>query len=488
MIGLVPLLLVAIIVGVVYATTHHSGRHALLAHPRSGGASPGSTMVPSASPARHGQPQPSSALEAAVRQWTAAGLISAEQANAIEQYEAAATQALQPVSQAVPTPQRRVPLVAEALGYLGGTLGIVGLTLLVARYWPDMALGGRLALSGGSMALTAIGGYLVHEGVEPAFTRLRWFLWLVSSASGALFAGVLATDGFGAEAPSTIALACAGMIAAHNLAFWAGRQRPLQQALALVASAVAAGTLMAQFAGQAAVGGAVWIVGATLAFAGIRHLTSFPPLTTGIGAAAAIVGSTITAEPLHGAGFLILMSTVGVVIALASLRIEIGSTNDRLVLLVVGAVGAVQAVPGTIGYFAQQAGVLTGLVVWLLGALAVVAASRNVLRSSLTTEVVGGIAMVVGAAVTGVQSPAFATLFGIATAIGLIALGTVPGRVLLSLFGSVGLLVNVPWAIRHFFPGEGRVPLLILASGAVIIVVAVWLARLGGRFRSELRH
>ena len=105
----------------------------------------------------------------------------------------------------------------------------------------------------------------------------------------------------------------------------------------------------------------------------------------------------------------------------------------------------------------------------------------------LLVEAVGGVLIVAGAAITGVQWEAFAPLFGLITAITFIVLATVPGRVLMSLFGSIGLLVNVPWAITYYFPGEGRAPLLILASGAVIVAVAVWLARMGGRFRSELR-
>ena len=54
--------------------------------------------------------------------------------------------------------------------------------------------------------------------------------------------------------------------------------------------------------------------------------------------------------------------------------------------------------------------------------------------------------------------------------------------------GSIGLLVFVPWSIAHFFPGEGRAPLLIFASGVVIVVVAVMLSRLSGRFLHELRR
>jgi hypothetical protein len=52
--------------------------------------------------------------------------------------------------------------------------------------------------------------------------------------------------------------------------------------------------------------------------------------------------------------------------------------------------------------------------------------------------------------------------------------------------GSVGLLINVPWAISWFFPGEGRAPLLIMVSGGLIIAVAILLTRMGDRFRRDL--
>jgi hypothetical protein len=50
---------------------------------------------------------------------------------------------------------------------------------------------------------------------------------------------------------------------------------------------------------------------------------------------------------------------------------------------------------------------------------------------------------------------------------------------MLSLFGSIGLLVNVPWAIARFFPGQGRAPLLIMVSGVLIVLIAVMMARSG---------
>jgi hypothetical protein len=51
--------------------------------------------------------------------------------------------------------------------------------------------------------------------------------------------------------------------------------------------------------------------------------------------------------------------------------------------------------------------------------------------------------------------------------------------------GSLALVINVPWATGHFFPG-GRAPLFVLVSGLVILAVAILLARMGGRFRREL--
>ncbi len=33
------------------------------------------------------------------------------------------------------------------------------------------------------------------------------------------------------------------------------------------------------------------------------------------------------------------------------------------------------------------------------------------------------------------------------------------------MLGTLGLLVHVPWAIGRYFPGEGRVPLLIMVAG-----------------------
>jgi hypothetical protein len=61
--------------------------------------------------------------------------------------------------------------------------------------------------------------------------------------------------------------------------------------------------------------------------------------------------------------------------------------------------------------------------------------------------------------------------------VGLVTKGMLRERVRLSVLGSAGLLINVPWIILWYFPGEGRVPLLTLVSEALILATAVLLTR-----------
>ena len=57
-------------------------------------------------------------------------------------------------------PARPVSVVVELLGYLGGTLAIVGAGLLAARFWPDLASWARLSLVGlVAMTLWAAGAW-----------------------------------------------------------------------------------------------------------------------------------------------------------------------------------------------------------------------------------------------------------------------------------------------------------------------------------------
>ena len=479
MMGPLLLLAIVVIVAVVVARLAGSRRD----QPVTGGAGPEAEQ-----PDRSEQRVAVGALGVAeaLPRWVEAGLLSEEQSSAILAYEHRMTSAeeVAPLGEPVPGRRSRVPVAAEALGYLGGVLAIVGLGLVVARAWPDMSTAGRLALSGGVAVALTVAGALVHEGSDPALARLRWFLWLASTAATALFVGVLWADGLDAG-PTTVVLACGGAVMLQSGLLWGQRERPLQQLTFLGGVAVFAGALVAEFLPDGVVGLAVWLVGAAFLIIGLGRRGPLPLLTATVGAVTVVVGAVITASAGQGVGLVFLVATAAGLLVLAAVPGLAPGRAEQLTVAVVGGVALVQAVPSTLGYFSEHAGVLTGLVTWAIGGILVFVGARQLVRLPIVAEAVGAAAIVGGAALTGVQSPGFASIFGIATAIGLIVLGMLSGHIVLSAFGSLGLLVNVPWAVGWFFPGEGRAPLLILVAGVVILTIAVLLTRRSSRTHGD---
>lgn len=414
-------------------------------------------------------------LDSDLRRWVAGGLVSAEQAAAIEAWEASFE------APPVPARPRRIPAVAEALGYLGGVLAVTGLVLVVGRYWPDMATAGRLALSAAGALVPLVAGALVRPDGDlgdVALERLRGFLWLASAAAAAVFAGVLAADALGADSGETIALAVSAAVALHSGLLWRWRERPLQQLACLGSLAVVAGATVSEFSGSGS-GLAVWAVGAGFLYAGLRRRTPLPLVTEGVGALAVVVGAFMSASDWPGPGLLFAVATAVGLLALATVPGLAPTRADQVEIGALGGLCLLQAVPGTLGYFAGDAGVITGLATWVAGGVLLAAGTLRLVRLPVVAEVLGAGALVGGAALTGVQSQGFAPLFGIVTAIALVAFGTLAGNLLPSAFGSLALLVNVPWAIGHYFPEQGQAPLLIMVSGALIIAVAVLLTRTG---------
>ncbi len=477
--GLFPLLIIG---AIVYAIVHASRSRGPVEPART---TPRPPPTATATSARAPMATPRG-LAADLDRWVAAGLVTEDQEDAILTYEgllaAPADAAAAPAGAARP---RRIPAVAEALGYLGGILAVTGLGLILSRYWPDMATAGRLGLSGGAAVALLGAGALAREAADPALARLRWFLWLAATAATGLFGGVAALDGLDA-APETVTLAAAAPVAVLSALLWRGRDRPLQQLTCLGGIAVTAGAAMAEIATGTPVGLAAWVVGTTFVGLGLRRVTRVPALTEGIGAIAVVVGSIIAATDTPAFGQLLMVASGFGLLALATVPDLAPDPVDQKVLGFIGGFTLLQGVPATLGWFSQDAGGPTGLVTWAIGGLLLLAGAQGRTRLPVLTELLGGAGLIGGAALTGVQWEGFAPLFGIATGVGLVALGMLPGQVLLSVLGSGGLLANVPWAIGRFFPGEGRAPLLIMVSGAMIIAIAVLLTRMGGRFRSDL--
>jgi hypothetical protein len=470
--SLLPLLIIG---AIVYGSVHASRSSASARREAAAPAAPGS--APIGASRDRGED---------LRRWVSAGLVTEDQVAAIIAYERGPVPPeVAPVTPAAPGRPRRIPAVAEALGYLGGILAVTGLGLILSRYWPDMATAGRLAMSGTAAVALVAAGALAREQADPALARLRWFLWLAATAATALFAGVLTLDGLDA-ADETVVLACAASVAALSALLWWGHDRPLQQLTLMAGVAVTAGAAMAEVAAGAPSGVSVWVVGAALVALGLRRAAPEPVLTEAIGALAVVVGGFIAAADWQGFGLPFVVASGFGLLALATVGDLAPDRADQQVLGILGGLALLQAVPATLGWFSSEAGVVTGLVTWAIGALLVFVGTRDRVRLPTLTVLLGGAGLIGGAAITGAQWEELAPIFGVVTAIALVALGMLPDRVLLSMLGAAGLLVNVPWAIGVFFPGEGRAPLLIMVSGALIIAIAILLTRQGGRVRDEL--
>lgn len=428
-----------------------------------------------------------------LERWTAAGLIDATTARAIRTFEfqRRATRRRDPIttadSAAVPaSPTRRVPAVAEALGSIGAVLAAVGVVLLVRRSWADLSTIARLTIAGGATAALVLAGRHVPVTTDTALARLRSALWLAATATAGVLGWLVADDVFGLDDGEITTAVVAFAVTSISVALWQGRDRPLQQATAIGGGLVTVGTLGTALAGATVGGVALLAAGAAVAAAGVLMVGTAPALSLGIGAFGALAGGFVVVGDHTGLGLVLATATAATCVALAATHGAAIGTRQRTVLAVAGVAGSVQAMPQTIVWFADEAGYVTGGVVWLAGLAIVAVGIRRLVLAPRLFEVLGAVSMLVGAAVVATQSVGVATLAGVATAVGCIAVGTLPGRVLMSVVGSAGLLAFVPWTIAHFFPGEGRAPLLIVVSGALIMAVAVLMAAQSTRWRDEL--
>lgn len=271
-----------------------------------------------------------------------------------------------------------------------------------------------------------------------------------------------------------------------SAALWRWQRRPLQQASTLVAFAVAVGAGFAVFAVPGVPGLLLWGVGVGFLALGVLRRTPDHLVTEAIGAAVLFSGLIEINNAWIGFGLIFTVASAVALVGLALTRKPLRALGDAHVFGIAGGFLLVQGAPSAIGYFAQEAGLVTGLIVWAIGAALIAVGATRRIRLGPVVEIGGGFATLLGAAVIGSQYTGFATLFGLGTAIALSVVGVFPGRILLTVCGSLGLLIFVPWTIGWFFPGENRAPLLVTVAGLLVLVVAVILGRSSKRFRSEL--
>jgi hypothetical protein len=228
-------------------------------------------------------------LAADLDRWSAAGLITVEQAGAIVSFE---------TRSAGPKPSHRVSLLAEALGYAGSALALAGAGVALGQKWTDMASWAHLTVAGASACLALAGGWLLRKQEEPAFKRLMSVLWFLTVGGVAWTLVVLGADllDLGGESTGLLAAGGAAVVAAG---LWWRLQFGLQQLGFLAAGLATVVATIVWLPGKAPLWTfalAVWVLGSLCAFVGWKDWVHPGWLALMLGTVGALVGPSIAGE------------------------------------------------------------------------------------------------------------------------------------------------------------------------------------------------
>lgn len=309
---------------------------------------------------------PSEPLAGRLRSWVGAGLITAEQAEAIRKHEGGPHDRRAALTLA-PTVPEGPSLVVEALGYLGGVVMAVGALILAGMWWPDLSLALRLALVGVTAFALVGAGVALPARLGEAASRLRAVLWAIAVLAWGGFFALLATevlDLHGEDAMIVFGPATAGVAGAL---WWLHRTWLNQLALfaAVVLSAVAVGLQISSSDSQVP-GATVWVVAvgwSMLAWAGFIE-----PRVTGV--AVGVVGAVF--------GSLSMTGDLGIALALltAVATVALALRERSLPWLGVGAIAMLYASPrAAVSWFPGRlsaaltlivtGGALVGAAIWV---------------------------------------------------------------------------------------------------------------------------
>lgn len=283
-------------------------------------------------------------LRGRVDAWTAAGIVSPDQARRILALEGGAREADATgaaTSQGDAGRERRAR-IAEVVGYVGAAFALGAIGLLVAEFWPDLEVWARAVLATVLTTIALAAGSLLRGRGGAAIDRLVGVLWAVGVVGVAWTTGIVAWDVVGVAErwmPTTVggvaALAAAALL-------WAGRHVLVQLAGFVALGSAVAGTLVAVAPlepGALAFGTLVTGGGAAWALAGAGGWLGPRVSAEATGAVFMLIG----AQVLTATGWPRSALALGIVLSLVLVAISV--PGGRLHLLGVGAVGLFVNVP-----------------------------------------------------------------------------------------------------------------------------------------------
>ncbi|CAN5481500.1 hypothetical protein BH23ACT9_BH23ACT9_02420 [soil metagenome] len=295
-------------------------------------------------------------LASRLGEWVGAGLISDDQAAAIEAHERAGEGSSTSSS------------IAEVVGYLGAALVLIAGALIVGQFWDQIRPWGRIALTATLSLVLFAAGWAFRRVQTPAVRRLTSVLWFATVIGVAFTVGLavgerlLDTDrAFALIVTSVVTLAAGGL--------YALRQSPLQLialGLGVASTAIAAATYPQAEVDPLFIGLLLWGLGVAcvlLSAGGWLH-----PATTG--QVLGLLGVGIGAETATFGQYTAVGLTIGLVSTAVLLAVSV--TARSTLLLGFAVAGIFVVVPHAVFHFfgdsigAPFALLLTGLL--LVGA------------------------------------------------------------------------------------------------------------------------
>lgn len=269
------------------------------------------------------------ALGEELARWTAAGLIDVEQAGRIEAAER---------ERAVTLPRRRLPLVAEVLGYVGAVIAITAIVATVHQLWSHVPTAVVMATAGVIAVGLLLAGAALRTATDPAPARLRSVLWLLSTASAAAFVAML-TGSYLHLAGADRALTTSAASLVFAVPLWWQNRSALQHLAAFgtaVAVLVTGIDRIDPHAGTFPFGIAIWVLALAWGTAVSGGRLAPAPVGMLLSGAGALVGAIIAMD--HSAGVLLAIATVGGLFAC-------GVLMHQVPLIGIGAAGTLYVVP-----------------------------------------------------------------------------------------------------------------------------------------------
>jgi hypothetical protein len=160
--------------------------------------------------------------------WRAAGLLDADQVDAILAHEAASTDQLRETGSGRPS-------VAEAIGYVGAVLVLAAVGLFLGQVWAELTVAGQLALAGLVTVASAGAALGLARATTESLHRLVSVLMVGVVAGGAWTTSIVTLDVIGLrDDPSAVVISGVAVLLATAGYLWRPRALPQLTLLAAV--------------------------------------------------------------------------------------------------------------------------------------------------------------------------------------------------------------------------------------------------------------